>query len=113
MTGQGYTNRPAADDEATEQLDDEFVPDDARPLCAKCLEPCHPLQFYCDKCDSNEVINPLASYMPYVRIRFNIGMVVKMCRKLVYDKDASLAFRLSCLLVIIGWALMILYSRAA
>lgn len=105
MTEQSHNNLPAADDERTEQPDDEFVPDDARPLCPNCLEPCHPLQFYCDKCDSNEVINPLASYMPWVRIRFNVGMVVKACRKMLYDKDASIVFRLFCLFVIIWWAL--------
>jgi hypothetical protein len=113
MTEQSHDNLPAGDDKGTEQLDDEFIPDDARPLCAKCLEPCHPLQFYCDKCDSNEVINPLASYMPYVRIRFNVGMVVKAWRKMLYDEEASVAFRLSFLLIIIGWALMMWYSGAA
>ena len=105
MTEQRHDNLLAGDDERTKQLDDEFVPDDARPLCAKCLEPCHPLQFYCDKCDSNEVINPLASYMPLVRIRFNVGMVVKVWRKMLYDQEASLVFRLFCFFVIIWWAL--------
>jgi len=110
MSEQGYNNRATADDEGTKQLDDEFIPDDARPLCAKCLEPCHPLQYYCDKCDSNEVINPLASYMPWVRIRFNVGMVVKVWRKMLYDKEASIAFRLSCLFVIIWWVLNVVCS---
>ena len=109
MTEKGYNNRPTGNDEGTNQLDDEFVPDDARPLCPNCLKPCHPLQNYCDNCDSNEVINPLASYMPWVRIRFNVGMVVKVWRKMLYDQEASIAFRLLCLFVIIWWALNIVW----
>lgn len=63
-----------------ERVDDEYLPPDARPLCRSCLQPCNPLQYYCTNCDSNEAINPLASYMPYVRIRFNLGIFVKLCR---------------------------------
>ncbi|MFB0525225.1 MAG: hypothetical protein ACETVZ_06760 [Phycisphaerae bacterium] len=86
-------------------LDEEFIPNDALPLCPNCLKPCNPLQNYCVNCDSNEVINPLASYMPFVRIRFNIGMVVKAWRKMLYDKEASILFRLVCLLIIVLFAL--------
>jgi len=53
---------PAGDIKQAEPVDDEFIPADAWPICLKCLKPCHPLQYYCDKCDSNNVINPLASY---------------------------------------------------
>ena len=65
--------------EPTEQQ--MIVADDAVPLCPNCLRPCNPLDYYCLYCDSNEAINPLASYMPYVRIRFHAGMYGKLWRK--------------------------------
>jgi hypothetical protein len=71
---------PAGDMTRTEQVDDDFIPADAQPVCMKCLRPCHPLQYYCDKCDSNDVINPLASYMPIERIRFQCGFYGDMWR---------------------------------
>jgi hypothetical protein len=61
--------------EVDEQYDDELIPSDAWPVCPKCLKPCHPLQNYCPNCDSNEVLNPLASYMPFERIRFVYGFL--------------------------------------
>jgi hypothetical protein len=97
MKEQEWNNEPAEDDELGEEGDDEFIPDDAQPLCPKCLRPCEPLQYYCGSCDSNEAINPLASYMPFVRIRFHIGMAVKAWRKTLYDKERSIIFRLFCL----------------
>jgi hypothetical protein len=99
----GCDNLRSGETEEYHQVDDDFIPDDACPLCSKCLKACHPLQYYCDGCDSNEVINPLASYMPFIRIRFNIGMLVKAWRKMVYGKESSIAFRLVCLLIIILW----------
>jgi len=92
---------PARDIKETGQVDDEFIPADARPLCPKCLKPCHPLQNYCDSCDSNDVINPLASYMPFVRIRFNIGMLGKMWRVIWYDEEASIIWKLFMLFFLI------------
>ena len=94
----------AGDIKHGEQVDDEFIPVDARPVCTKCLRPCHPLQFYCDSCDSNEVINPLASYMPYVRIRFECGIYGKMWRVVLYGKKASLILRSLCLFMTIAFA---------
>jgi len=105
MAEQNQNILSKGDDKRGKELDDEFVPYDAVPLCPKCLKPCHPLQYYCDKCDSNAAINPLASYMPFVRIRFNIGMVVKAWRKMLYDKESSIIFRLVCLFLIILFAL--------
>ena len=81
-------------------LDDEFIPDDAWPLCPKCLKPCHPLQNYCDNCDSNQVINPLASYMPFVNIRFNYDIYLTMWRKVWYDTKTSIMSRLFYLFMI-------------
>jgi hypothetical protein len=57
------------------------VDEDAVPLCPNCLEPCDPFANYCPNCGSNEVINPLASYMPFVDLRFRIGMFGKLWRK--------------------------------
>jgi hypothetical protein len=55
--------------------------DDAVPVCPNCLEPCNPLDNYCPNCGSNETINPLASYMPFVDLRFRIGMIGKLWRR--------------------------------
>ncbi len=95
---------PARDNKKDEQVDDEFIPADARPLCFKCLKTCHPLQYYCDSCDSNDVINPLASYMPFVRIRFRCGFCGKMWRVVLYDKEASIILRLLCLFLTFAFA---------
>jgi len=105
MSEQDPKSRAAEDSEEAGKLGDEFIPDNALPLCPNCLEPCDPQQNYCERCGSNEVVNPLASYMPFVRIRFNIGMVAKAWRKMLYDKESSTIFRLVCLFVIILFAL--------
>ena len=60
---------------------DEVLADDAMPLCPNCLEPCNPLDNYCPNCGSNEVINPLASYMPFEGIRFETGIIGKLWQK--------------------------------
>jgi hypothetical protein len=91
---------PAGNIIEVEQVDDEFIPVEALPLCSKCLKPCNPLQNYCDNCDSNEVINPLASYMPFVRIRFNIGMFCKLWRRICYDNNISTILRLFYLIMV-------------
>ena len=77
-----------------EQVDDEFIPVDARPVCLKCLKPCHPLQYYCDKCDSNNAINPLTPYIGFVNIRFNYDIFLTMWRRIFHDRDTSVAARL-------------------
>jgi hypothetical protein len=100
MTEQGYNNTSAGDFEEADQLDDEFIPDDARPLCLKCLKPCHPLQHYCDSCDCNDAINPLTPYMPFLNIRFNYGIFITMWRKIWYEKYTSIIVRVSYLFMI-------------
>lgn len=90
------------------QFDNELIPSDAWPLCPDCLTPCNPLQNYCGHCDSNEVINPLASYMPFVRIRFMCGFYGKMWRIVWYDEGASIIFRLMCVLLIVLFAPILL-----
>ena len=91
---------PVGNIKEVERVDDEFIPVDALPLCSKCLKPCNSLQNYCDNCDSNDVINPLASYMPFVRIRFNIGMFCKLWRRICYDKNISIVLRLFYLIIV-------------
>lgn len=65
--------------DVTEQ--ESALADDAVPLCPNCLEPCNPLDNYCTHCGSNEAINPLASYMPFVDLRFRLGMLGKLWRE--------------------------------
>jgi hypothetical protein len=108
MIEQNHNNLSAGNFKEAESLDEEFIRDDARPLCLNCLKPCHPLQTYCDSCDSNEVINPLASYMPFVRIRFGCGFFGKMWRIMLYDEEASTILRLLCLFLIIFFAPILL-----
>ncbi len=65
------------DPENTPQIEDNAVGtddlsvDDAVPLCPNCLRPCDPHQYYCEKCGSNQAINPLATYLPWINLRFN------------------------------------------
>ena len=66
-----------------------ILADDAVPLCPNCLEPCDPLNNYCSNCGSNEAINPLASYMPFVDIRFKVGMIIKLWQK-TWSSDTSI-----------------------
>ena len=95
---------PAGDMTRAEQVDDDFIPADAWPVCKRCLEPCHPLQNYCYNCDCNDVINPLASYMPFERIRFQCGFYGDMWRVVLYDKEASISLKSLCLLLTIAFA---------
>ena len=107
MTEQDGNNSIVGGQEANEKLDDEFIPDDARPLCPKCLKPCHPLQNYCNNCDSNQVINPLAPYMPFVNIRFNYDIYLTMWRKVWYDSETSIVGRLFYLFMIAAFMPML------
>jgi len=83
-----------------EQADDDFIPDDARPLCLKCLTPCEPLQYYCHNCDCDDAINPLTPYIGFVNIRFNYGIFLTMWRKLWHDKNTFIINRLLYLFMI-------------
>lgn len=77
-------------------------------LQVKCLRECDPRSYYCAHCDSNEAIDPLASYMPFVDIRFVCGFYGKAWRTIWYNKDASAALKLLCLLLIIYFAPILL-----
>lgn len=72
------------------------VADDAVPLCLSCLEPCDPLDNYCPHCGSSDVINPLASYMPFVKIRYETGLFGKLWRE-CWDSKISKPFRILCM----------------
>ena len=100
MTEQSKNNLPAGENNKAQKLDDDFIPDDAQPLCLKCLKPCHPLQHYCDSCNSNDAINPLTPYMGFVNIRFNYGIFLTMWRKIWHEKDTSTISRLFYLFMI-------------
>ncbi len=102
-----------------EQLDDEFIPNDARPLCLKCFTACHPLQYYCHNCDCDDAINPLTPYIGFVNIRFNYGIFLTMWRKLWHDKNTSIISRLFYLFmitmqvpgfIVIGLPLLLIYK---
>jgi len=82
------------------ELEDDFIPADAQPVCPKCFEPCNRLQYYCDKCSSGDAINPLTPYMPFMNIRFNYDIFLTMWRKTWYDKYISMGKRLFYLLMI-------------
>ncbi|MHC4501540.1 MAG: hypothetical protein ACYS21_20825 [Planctomycetota bacterium] len=110
MTEENYDNPSEAEHEEVKKLDDGLISGDAWPVCPQCFVPCHPLQNYCENCDSNEAINPLASYMPFVRIRFNIGMLIKLWRRIRYDKETSIMSALFYLLLLV-MALLILPGR--
>ena len=94
----------AGDMTRAEQVDDEFIPADARPVCMRCLEPCHPLQYYCDKCDFNDAINPLTPYIPFVNIRLSCGFYGHMWRVVLYGKEASIILWSLCLFMTIAFA---------
>ena len=107
MMEEDHDNLLSGHFEQAEQIDNDFIPNSAKPLCPLCFQPCDPLQNYCNNCNSNEVINPLASYMPFVRIRFNIGMYCKIWRKIFNDKDAPIIQRLFYLFAFILIAVML------
>ena len=93
-TEQNLNDPRPQDYEKDGKVDDDFIPDDGRPVCPRCLKPCHPLQHYCNNCDSNDAINPLTPYMAFVNIRFNYGIFITMWRKTWYDKDTPIMTRL-------------------
>jgi len=86
---------------AVDGPDDDFVPDDAWPVCPRCLTPCPPLQYYCPHCDSNAAINPLTPYIAFLNIRFNYDIFCTMWRKIWYDAHTMMVSRVFYLWVII------------
>jgi hypothetical protein len=88
-----------------------FSPDgvspDALPLCPQCLKTVDPLDYYCPHCGSDEVINPLAAYMPFVRIRYMYSAFGKMWRKL-WDGEAGFFMSIVYILLFINLAPILL-----
>ena len=72
---------PEGSDINSDAMESQPLADDARPLCPNCFSECDPRDNYCPYCDSNEAINPLVSYMPFVDLRFKVGMIGKLWRK--------------------------------
>ena len=72
----------------------------AQPVCSQCLQPGGILQYYCANCGSNDPLNPLAAYMPFVRIRFELGLIGKLWRR-VLNKETSMAMWIFSLLLIL------------
>ena len=79
---------------------DDFVPEDAWPVCPRCFTPCPPWQYYCPHCNSNDAINPLTPYIAFLNIRFNYDIFCTMWRKIWYDKHTSMMSRLIYLLMV-------------
>ena len=80
---------------------DVNAPLEGWPVCPKCLNPVHPQQYYCDNCDSNQAVNPMATYLPFVNIRFMCGIFGTMWRKIWYEKEVPIPIRCVYLGVII------------
>jgi len=91
------------------ELEDQQLTDDAVPICLQCLQPCNPLDYYCTNCGSNEPITPLASYMPYVDLRFRFGMIGKLWRT-TWHRDTSMVMRVLyiCLFMVTMWAFLLI-----
>ncbi len=83
--------------DGVESLSENLEPD-ARPVCLNCFTHCDKLQYYCHNCDSFNPVNPLAAYIPFVRLRMHIGFYCTMWRMLWYDTKVSLTFRFVLLL---------------
>jgi len=86
--------------EAEGEYSNEFGPD-AKPLCPKCLKPVDPKNYYCPYCGSNEPINPLAAYMPFVRLRYMYSVFGTMWRRLWDGKTGFFVSLLFVLLIIV------------
>ncbi len=100
MSERSNDNPPKLELSDVEDFDDDFVPDNAWPLCSRCLTPCRPLEYYCPHCGSNDAINPLTPYIAFLNIRFNYDIFCTMWQKIWYDKHIGMMSRLFYLLMI-------------
>lgn len=99
------TNEPISEQS---EADNEYLDENALPLCPNCLTPCDPRTYFCQNCKSIEAINPNATYLPYVRILFAAGLIGKAWRKhLSKDNKSFFDWILSSLFIIL---LMLLYA---
>jgi hypothetical protein len=81
--------------------------EDVVPVCPNCLQPCNRLEYYCPNCGSNDPINPLASYMPFVDLRFNTGMIGKLWGK-AWASDTQFIVRVIYLLMFMVFSPVVL-----
>ena len=100
MNGRSSDNPPELELNEGESIDNDFVPDDAWPVCPRCLTPCPPLQYYCPHCNSNDAINPLTPYIAFLNIRFNYDIFCTMWRKIWYGEHTMMVNRMFYLLMI-------------
>jgi hypothetical protein len=100
MNKRNDNNSQAKEFNEGEYPDDDFVPEDAWPVCPRCFTPCPPQQYYCTHCGSNDAINPLTPYIAFLDIRFNYDIFITMWRKIWFEKDTSMIKRLFYLLMV-------------
>jgi hypothetical protein len=100
MNQQSDDNSQAVELDEVKDLDDDFVPEGAWPVCPRCFTPCPPLQYYCPHCGSNDAINPLTPYIAFLNIRFNYDIFCTMWRKIWYDEHTLIVSRTFYLLMI-------------
>ncbi len=107
MTDQDYNDPSKKNLTSDSETDNKFISQDAWPVCPNCFQPCNPLNNYCENCGSNQAINPLAPYLPFVNIRFNYGGFVTMWRG-IRRRDISRLRKWSYLFMIILFAPVVL-----
>ena len=90
---------------------DEPILEEPCPICPKCLQPCNPSNDYCLNCDSNEAMNPLATYMPFESIRFIAGIYGKMLRAVFLERQTSWINRVI-YSVVLFWAIPAIFIFA-
>ena len=79
-----YEGRDVSPQEDQPHADDS--PPEPSPLCLNCLQPVDALAYYCPHCGSSDAVNPLATYIPLVDLRFMYGTVGKLWREIVYGR---------------------------
>ncbi len=87
--------------------EDQQIAPDAFPVCPHCLNECDPRDYYCPHCGSNDPINPLASYMPLPRLRFETGLIGKTFHQIV-GPGVSIPTRLISFVLALWYAPLIL-----
>ena len=98
----GYSAGQLDDSEMTNGEDKTAA--EGVPVCSNCLRPYdNALEYYCPHCGSNEAANPLTPYIPYVNIRFNVGMIGKLWRRFLHRQNATIARRVLDLLIVLWY----------
>ncbi len=82
----------------------------AKPVCPNCLKELDPRQNYCENCGSEQVNNPLASYMPFESIKYIYGTLSRAwvkAWKFEYSWSVSV---LSIIFIGLYWPIVIVLS---